>query len=612
MKMKNTWRIAASVAMAAAVCTTGTAKAQDTISTGDGMLSLTANMPKEVRAGEEFTYDIKVTNTSDNVTLHDIKLKQLKATGFSVASTSMQSAGDKSEGSTDDKAKQDAVSGEKNQAKAKDDTSEADAKAKAKNGDNAKSDAKKESSQSNDSDKKKSTSSGEMMISVLKPGESKTINVKASADEQGDLRSCLAIVDYTPAICLTSKVVKPELELTKTAPKNADRCKVIELEYLVKNGGTGDVGKFMITDSLGKGLATIEGNDKLKFEVDGLKAGDSRKFVARVFADEPGTFASRAMAAAEGSELKSRSKETTTKVVAADLRVKVEGPKRLYGDQLAKFTAHVTNSGNASANKVNVNVSWPQACELADMGEPTMETSQENSKDMSNEGQSEPTVAKDAAKQASGNGNGNSKKKAAGSDMAMSDQSFEIENLEPGQTAVFEYAIRTGDVETLPTKVVAQYVCSIDGDAETDREGREVVATGMANAKVVRLPALQLVVLDDEDPVAKGSNVVYTIRVWNEGDADDNQVVVNAELPQGLEFVSASGPSEHKQDGRNLTFEPIETLKAGDCADYKVTAKSTGNGEVRFSATLQSKSLKEKVSGEEPTTLFDQTAESDE
>jgi len=254
MLTTNKWRRAtAAVALAAASCVATNTQAEDTITMGDGLLSLTANMPKEVCVGEEFTYTVKVANASENVTLHNIELRQLKAKGFSVDSTSMGTK---------------------------------------------------------DSESKK-VGKGNMKIAVLKPGESKTINVKASADEEGELRSCLAVVNHMPAICLTSQVIKPELELTKVAPKRADRCNVIELEYTVKNGGSGNVGSFVVTDTLGEGLATIEGDNTLKFQVDGLAAGDSRQFVARVYATKPGSFSSRAIAKAENSDLNARSKETT-------------------------------------------------------------------------------------------------------------------------------------------------------------------------------------------------------------------------------------------------------------------------------------------------------------
>lgn len=574
MSIRNTWRLAsATVAIAAASCFATTTQAEETISTGDGLLSLTANMPEEVRVGEEFTYSVKVTNASDNVTIHDIELKQLKAKGFSVDSTST--------GSTS--------TGSKN--------------AESKNGNDAQSKKSVESKQGG-----KGKSSGDMMIAMLKPGESKTINVTASADEEGELRSCLAIVNYVPAICLTSQVIKPQLELTKVAPKQADRCNMIELEYTVKNSGSGDVGSFMVSDTLGSGLATIEGDETLKFQVEGLKAGDSRKFVARVYASKPGSFSSRAIASAENSELKSRSKETTTDVIAADLAVQVEGPNRLYGEQLAKFSAKVTNTGNVAAEDVRVNVFWPKACNLVDLGEPTMQSSNQSSKKTSDQQQDAPTMAKNAGQSNQDSASKSDDKNGDNAELAMSEKSFTIGRLEAGQTAVFQYAVRTGDVDTLPTKVVARYICSVDAAEDQANATSEAESMAMARVEVVRLPAMQLVVLDDEDPVATKSNVIYSIRVWNEGDANDSNVTLTAEIPEGLEFVSAQGPTEHSVDGSTVSFKSIKTMQPGDRADYKVTAKCTGSGDVRFAAMLNSKSLTKVVTGEEPTRLFDQAA----
>lgn len=565
MSSRKPWHyLGAVVVVAGLACSTGWALADETIRTGDGLLSLTASMPEETRAGEEFTYQVVVANNSDNVTLHDIELKQLKAAGFSVSSTEIKSPSKSKDSDSDKQA-----------------TSEKDRK----------------------------SSNGTMKISVLKPGESRTIQVKASADEEGELRSCLAIVNYMPALCLTSKVVKPQLELTKVAPEKADRCNVIELEYTVTNGGSGDVGPFMITDSLGKGLATIDGDESLKFEVNGLTAGDTRKFVARVFASKPGEFTSRAVATADNSDLKSRSKETTTNVIAADLKVEVDGPSRLYGGQLATFTARVTNSGNAPAEVVQVNVKWPESCNLVDFSQPTMQTAKSQSDTDSQSGdQPQPTAAKQKpADQAKAK---TAKNKEQETEMAMSEKAITIERLNAGQTAVFEYAVRAEDVESLPTQVVARYICTVETGKNGADAKNETVSTAFARTELVRLPALQMIVIDDQDPVSSGDEVVYTIRVWNEGDANDSNLKLTAELPEGLKFVSANGPTADSVDGSKVTFKPITTLRPGDRADFKVTAKATGNGDVRFIANLTSKSLSKKVTGEEPTRLFSKNAES--
>lgn len=588
-----------STAIAALACLATSALAQQTVETGDGLLQLSASMPEEARVGEQFTYTIDVTNTSDTVTLHDIRLKHRKAKGFTVESVQVQS-------------KDSSSSNESNKSSQDSETSDEEKNSNAGS-------SSDESSESSDGSKQ---SHEQIKISTLKPGESRSVEVKASADEEGELRSCLQIVNYMPAICLTSDVVKPELQITKVAPKKANRCNMIELEYTVTNDGSGDLGTFQVVDSLSDGLMTIEGNNELKFDVDGLDAGETRQFVGRVYATKPGEFSSRAVAKAKSSDMKARSKNTTTKVIAADLNVTVEGPGRLYGDELATFTAKVENTGDATAEDVRVKVFWPQETNLADLGEPAMEMSkdkQNSSDDSENENSSDsdedstPTVA--ANEKNSSNSSNNSSDDSSNSsdqkdngrnesDVKMAQETFTIDSLEPGQIATFEYAVRPGEVEDIPTRVEARHVCTIDHAEGQAKSKSEAVDKGYAQAKIVRLPAMQLVVYDDEDPVTTGSQVVYSIRVWNEGDATDQNIELKAKLPDGLEFASADGPTEHEFQGSTVTFKPIKKMESGDRADFTVTANSDGEGNVRFEAELTSESLNKAVLSEEPTTLF--------
>ncbi|WP_161604494.1 DUF11 domain-containing protein [Roseiconus nitratireducens] len=637
------------------VCLSGTLHAQQSVQTGDGLLQLDAEMPEQTEVGQSFKYQIRVTNSSDNVTLHDIKLKQRKAKGFTVESVStsgdqgrqsgsqgQQSSNGSKQAKSEKKSKNQKS---KNQSKPKDSGNNKKSGNQSKNSGNASENSKKNSNgsgnQSNGSDdqSKDKQSSGKrgnqqasngsqqsgndsvMTIAKLEPGQSKMIHVQAAADEEGQLKSCLEIVSYTPALCLMSQVVKPELELTKTAPKKADRCDVVELEYTLKNGGSGDVGAIQITDQLGDGLATIEGDNQLKFDIDQLKSGETRRFVAQVYAAKPGDYSSRAVAKATNSDLKSRSKKTSTKIIAADLDVQLDGPSRLYGNQLATFTAMVTNTGNAPAKNVRARVMWPSNTNLADLGEITMKKkSNSDSSNKSNQ-KGTPTVAessdggssKDQSADQSNDGSQSSSDSESSdsqqSGQSMSERVVTIDELKPGQTAQFEYAIRSGEADEIPTKVDVRYVCTVDAASDQADAKRRTTSMAMAKASVVRLPAMQLVVIDDEDPAADGEQVVYTVRVWNEGDAKDQNVKLNVNIPDGLTFVSAEGPTEHSQDGSTVTFEPVDSMGPGDREDFKVTTKSKGKGNVLLEAKLTSKSLNKAVAAEEPTRLFSRQAQ---
>ncbi|QDV62926.1 COG1361 family protein [Crateriforma conspicua] len=554
-----------SLAMFATVVATATAiQAQNNESsmrTGDGLIAVHTSWPEEVRVGDSFSYTVDVENVSDNVTLHAIKLAQKNMQGVSIDSVAMQ--GDKADQPSGDQASGNQSSQDK---------------------------SKKQNNQ-------RSNKNNTLSIATLKPGETKTFDIQATADKQGELRSCLEIVDYKPAMCVTARAVKPQLELTKVAPKTANRCNTIELEYALKNGGTGDVGPITITDSLGKGLATIDGESELKFDIDGLKAGDTRRFVARVYASKTGEFSSRATAKADDTDLKSRSQKTTTKVVAADLAANVDGPNRLYGDELAQFTATITNRGDATAEDVRVKVMWPQDANLVDLSDPQMNRAKKQNNN-GNESKSNQNGSSDTGS------NNNESSNNRDQNAQMADRTLTIDRLEPGQSATFDYAIRPGELDSVMTKVVATNVCTVDAAEDQDNATSRASSTATANTKIVRLAALQLTVVDDEDPVKKGDEVVYTIRVWNEGDAPDQNVKLSARLPEQLSFVQADGPTEVKSEGNHVVFQPIETLKPGDEVTYTVTAKGDGNGPTQMQAELVSNELDGRIRAEEPTRIF--------
>ena len=91
--------------------------------------------------------------------------------------------------------------------------------------------------------------------------------------------------------------------------------------------------------------------------------------------------------------------------------------------------------------------------------------------------------------------------------------------------------------------------------------------------------------------------------VWNEGTADHQDVQIVATLPNSLEFESADGSREVTSGDGKVTFDPIETMPAGDREEYTVTCKPTGNGSVCCESALTSKMPEREVIGEEPTRL---------
>ena len=119
--------------------------------------------------------------------------------------------------------------------------------------------------------------------------------------------------------------------------------------------------------------------------------------------------------------------------------------------------------------------------------------------------------------------------------------------------------------------------------------------------EIFGIPAILLEKADDPDPVSVGSNTVYTVKVTNQGTADDSNVQVIVMIAPELVPVSSSAGTI---DGQTVTLPVVPTLAAKQAVSYTIVAKgvTVGDGHTRF--TLTSGVLKAPIMAEESTTVY--------
>ncbi|HEY1718146.1 MAG TPA: hypothetical protein VGH42_07605 [Verrucomicrobiae bacterium] len=118
---------------------------------------------------------------------------------------------------------------------------------------------------------------------------------------------------------------------------------------------------------------------------------------------------------------------------------------------------------------------------------------------------------------------------------------------------------------------------------------------------VIGIPAILLEKADDPDPVSIGDTTTYTVKVTNQGTADDSNVQVVVAVAPELTPVSSS---EGTIDGQTVTLPAVPHLAARQSVTYKITARgvSAGDGHTKF--TLSSDVLKSPIFAEESTTVY--------
>jgi uncharacterized repeat protein (TIGR01451 family) len=89
---------------------------------------------------------------------------------------------------------------------------------------------------------------------------------------------------------------------------------------------------------------------------------------------------------------------------------------------------------------------------------------------------------------------------------------------------------------------------------------------------------------DSPDPVQVGQQLVYTIKVTNQGTADATGVTVTDELPSSVDFVSASNQCSFNQGTRTVTCS-IGNLAAGASQSVQIRVRPREDGKITNRAT---------------------------
>jgi uncharacterized repeat protein (TIGR01451 family) len=402
-------------------------------------------------------------------------------------------------------------------------------------------------------------------LGELPPKQSKMIRVSATPNKAAALDSCVT-VSYTPTLCTTTAVINPILKITKEVAKDADVCEPLVFRYVVSNVGTGTERAVRIEENLPEGLTTEDGKSAIAVDVGDLAEGQSREIPVRVKASKAGIYRSNAVARGGGKEVSTEHIDVTVR--QPKLEVVVSGLASEYINKRSKYQVTVKNVGDAPARRTMAKLDVGDRAEL---------------------------VMAAASEERAGGSFDNEGSRPAGAISRTAPRtsplSKDLGTIAPGESKTVDFELRMLKEGEMKVAASATADCAPE-------VGTSIVTN------VGTLPALRLEVVDVEDAIKLGENVVYRISVKNQGSGDDEDVRVVATLPEELTFVRASGETEATNDGRTLTFAPVARLEPGKTAEWRVEGKAARAGDVRFEVRMTSKSLTKPAVETEPTRLY--------
>jgi uncharacterized repeat protein (TIGR01451 family) len=111
-------------------------------------------------------------------------------------------------------------------------------------------------------------------------------------------------------------------------------------------------------------------------------------------------------------------------------------------------------------------------------------------------------------------------------------------------------------------------------------------------------------VVDLVDPVEVGGNVIYIIRITNQGTAPDTNLRLTCTVPDSQQFVSSAGTTAVSAAGLTLTMDPIPSLEGKAVAAWRVVTKALTPDDSRFKVQVSGDQFEQPIHREESTHLY--------
>ncbi|MFZ1932527.1 MAG: hypothetical protein WCB27_26350 [Thermoguttaceae bacterium] len=382
-------------------------------------------------------------------------------------------------------------------------------------------------------------------LGTIKPGEETKVEMQVVPTAEGEIGS-VATVHFGADASARSIVTRPQLVVETKAPNQVMIGERVTMSITVSNPGTGIATGVVLSEQIPPGLQHPAGAE-LEYQVGDLKPGESRKLDLPLVAARPGVATNLLTARGDGS-LRAEN-QCKLEVLAPQLNVAVEGPKRRYLERQATYQVSVSNPGTASAKGVDLVAQLP----------PGLKFMKANN--------------------------------AGYYEEATRTVHWRLEELPANET---------GSVELVTMPIEAgQQALKLRGTAEKGllaEKEQPVVVEGIA--------AILFQVSDTADPVEVGGETTFEVHVVNQGSKASANVRLAIDLPPELKPVAAEGPTRHLLEGTRITFDGLSQLPPKADTTYRVRVKALRSGDLRTRFQLMTDDMRTPVTKEESTRVY--------
>ncbi len=374
-------------------------------------------------------------------------------------------------------------------------------------------------------------------LGTLKGGASKSIELTLRPKPNVTELKTLAYVKYEHGQAVTTKIGKPTVKVTKTAPKQTVRDETYTVRVLVENTGKSPAEGVRVLENLpasaevepvtagAKRVQQAEGQ-QWAWEFAKLQPGERKVIEYRVTAREAKDVFT--LTSVTGTKLTpDKPAEARTQVLVPGLEVKLAGPTGVVNaGESAKYEIVVRNTGTLPSTNLKVTGTIPADCK------PTLKTD--------------------------------------GGQLFRDSIVWQVPRLEPGESQSFRYAVKAN---TTGRRVVVASAA----DARGTRASQELATVFAGTASLTWETSFNPLT------VAVGKQGVFTIKVKNTGGEVARNVRVRVEVPDNVSVVQRT--PNVRLENNVLQFGPEEIPGYGE-ATYTITFEGKKADQAWFKALL--------------------------
>ncbi|MEI6085090.1 MAG: OmcB family cysteine-rich outer membrane protein [Verrucomicrobiota bacterium] len=378
-------------------------------------------------------------------------------------------------------------------------------------------------------------------MDTLDKSAQQSIKVWYKADKEGTLVNC-ATMAAIPRGCAATFVGHAQIAIEKSGPETAKLGSQLTYNIVVKNTGNADAEDVIVTDTVPDGLSSATGQKTLTYNIGTLLAGQSKEIPVALKAAATGKHCNAASVAT--SNAGTAKDDACTTIVKPALAITKTGTKEQLLGRNAAYEIVVSNTGDTALTGVSVVDTAPAETKIVS---------------------------------------------ATGASVVGNTATWNLSELKVGEKKSFAVTLTSLTAGTHCNGATVKATSdNLAGDAQAC-----TVWKGVA--------AILLQTQDDPDPIQLGESTTYTIRVTNQGTADDTNVKVVVKFAKEIDPINAQGGVVN---GKTVTFPAIPKLAPKQVVTYTITGKGMATGDHRLNVDLTSDVLTEPVTHEESTHVY--------